>query len=254
MFANFVDHVVDTAYTGSCIADPDPEVSPSTRFVATGAEQWWQARSRKAGKSTAGAAQLHATFQATQQQWQAAAWVAVHLQTHALPSFAQQQRGVCAKSEWQRRSSRHCFKAVEPAVHVLQATAGPTQHTALVATDSTAGSPIDFHMLQRCTLHAWQQRCVALHARAVPACCVPVCSPRSCHHCACQQQSGWWRLVICMATYQRCEPATAAMKSAGRSHSLADSTRGSRGRQQSEQAAAAAAMTAALAAAVAECR
>ncbi|WIA20087.1 hypothetical protein OEZ85_005946 [Tetradesmus obliquus] len=25
MFANFVDHVVDTAYTGSCIADPDPE-------------------------------------------------------------------------------------------------------------------------------------------------------------------------------------------------------------------------------------
>ncbi|KAF6258233.1 Metallo-dependent phosphatase-like protein [Scenedesmus sp. NREL 46B-D3] len=25
MFASFVDHVVDTAYTGSCIADPDPE-------------------------------------------------------------------------------------------------------------------------------------------------------------------------------------------------------------------------------------
>jgi hypothetical protein len=34
MFANFVDHVVDTAYTGSCIADPDPEVRYSDTLTA----------------------------------------------------------------------------------------------------------------------------------------------------------------------------------------------------------------------------
>jgi hypothetical protein len=38
MFANFVDHVVDTAYTGSCIADPDQEVSFSSLLLQLGVQ------------------------------------------------------------------------------------------------------------------------------------------------------------------------------------------------------------------------
>jgi hypothetical protein len=38
MFANFVDHVVDTAYTGSCIADPDQEVSYSSLLLYSGVQ------------------------------------------------------------------------------------------------------------------------------------------------------------------------------------------------------------------------